>query len=69
MKNWFLFTFLTSQYLNSIEMEEEEHAPGTTLAKGELELINRILYIQNLPPDVTDEMLSFLFQQYVNFFF
>jgi RNA recognition motif-containing protein len=33
--------------------------------KDEQELPNRILYITNLPPDVTDEMLSVLFQQYV----
>ncbi|CAI2165926.1 14502_t:CDS:2 [Funneliformis geosporum] len=48
------------------EEEEDENAPEVT-SKGEMELINRILYIQNLPPDVTDEMLSFLFQQYPGF--
>jgi RNA recognition motif-containing protein len=53
-----------SYYL--IEVEEEETTPATTGAKEEAEPINRILYIQNLPPDVTDEMLSYLFQQYVH---
>ncbi|CAJ0638833.1 5027_t:CDS:2 [Entrophospora sp. SA101] len=35
--------------------------------QSEIESPNRILYIQNLPSDVTDEMLSFLFQQYPGF--
>ncbi|GES82641.1 U1 small nuclear ribonucleoprotein A [Rhizophagus clarus] len=46
---------------------EEETTPGATGIKEEAEPINRILYIQNLPPDVTDEMLSYLFQQYPGF--
>jgi len=54
-----------------IEMEEETDLPpisgGSVNVKGELEPLNRILYIQNLPPDVTDEMLSYLFEQYPGF--
>ena len=48
---------------------EEDEGPEPTLSKDEHEPINRILYIQNLPSDVTDEMLSCLFQQYVYVFF
>ena len=47
-------------------MEEDEGLELTGLSKDEHEPINRILYIQNLPSDVTDEMLSCLFQQYVS---
>ncbi|CAB4394250.1 RNA-binding domain-containing protein [Rhizophagus irregularis] len=50
-----------------IETEVEETTSATTVVKEEAEPINRILYIQNLPPDVTDEMLSYLFQQYPGF--
>ncbi|CAJ0833291.1 18980_t:CDS:2, partial [Entrophospora sp. SA101] len=45
--------------------QREEEEPKTQ--QSEIESPNRILYIQNLPPDVTDEMLSFLFQQYPGF--
>ncbi|CAG8639292.1 16026_t:CDS:2, partial [Racocetra fulgida] len=38
------------------EMDEGEVPMVPTAPKGELEPQNRILYIQNLPPDVTDEM-------------
>ncbi|CAG8553203.1 11305_t:CDS:10, partial [Acaulospora colombiana] len=54
-----------------IEMEDETEPSSTSGvsvdAKGEQEPLNRILYIQNLPPDVTDEMLSYLFEQYPGF--
>ncbi|CAG8567260.1 8535_t:CDS:2 [Acaulospora morrowiae] len=53
-----------------IEMEDEtdlSQPSGVNITKGEQEPLNRILYIQNLPPDVTDEMLSFLFEQYPGF--
>ncbi|CAG8551491.1 5066_t:CDS:2, partial [Cetraspora pellucida] len=49
------------------EMDEGEVPMVPTAPKGELEPQNRILYIQNLPPDVTDEMLSYLFEQYPGF--
>ncbi|CAG8848693.1 19258_t:CDS:2, partial [Racocetra persica] len=48
-------------------MDEGEVPMVPTAPKGELEPQNRILYIQNLPPDVTDEMLSYLFEQYPGF--
>ncbi|CAG8608688.1 1290_t:CDS:2, partial [Paraglomus occultum] len=51
----------------SEQMEEDEGLEPTALSKDEHEPINRILYIQNLPSDVTDEMLSCLFQQYPGF--
>ncbi|KAG9292057.1 hypothetical protein G9A89_017957 [Geosiphon pyriformis] len=49
----------------SEQMEEDDEA-GVEF-RGEQEPLNRILYIMNLPPDVTDEMLSYLFQQYPGF--
>ncbi|CAG8437401.1 15526_t:CDS:2 [Funneliformis caledonium] len=55
----------TKRAANGGKEERESESPEIEVTvKGEMELINRILYIQNLPPDVTDEMLSFLFQQY-----
>ncbi|CAG8672478.1 20320_t:CDS:2 [Dentiscutata erythropus] len=50
-----------------IEMDESDVSMVPTAPKGEVEPQNRILYIQNLPPDVTDEMLSYLFEQYPGF--
>ncbi|RHZ79635.1 hypothetical protein Glove_143g11 [Diversispora epigaea] len=57
-----------------IEMEDETELPATgtgvnagATGTNETEPLNRILYIQNLPPDVTDEMLSYLFEQYPGF--
>ncbi|CAG8802964.1 45246_t:CDS:2 [Gigaspora margarita] len=50
-----------------IEMDENDVPMVPTAPKGEVEPQNRILYIQNLPPDVTDEMLSYLFEQYPGF--
>lgn len=51
-------------------MEDETELPATgagvsagAAGASETEPLNRILYIQNLPPDVTDEMLSYLFEQ------
>ncbi|CAG8458338.1 11222_t:CDS:2 [Ambispora gerdemannii] len=50
----------------SVRMEEDEEQEAM-ISRGEPEALNRILYIMNLPPDVTDEMLSYLFQQYPGF--
>ncbi|CAG8469245.1 12025_t:CDS:2 [Ambispora leptoticha] len=50
----------------SEKMDEDEDQEAM-ISHGEPEALNRILYIMNLPPDVTDEMLSYLFQQYPGF--
>jgi len=50
------------------EHESEGEPMDTDVAKTEVEeLPNRILFLQNLVADVTEAMLSYLFQQYPGF--
>ncbi|KAI9296525.1 RNA recognition protein [Neoconidiobolus thromboides FSU 785] len=49
------------------EDETEESANKKASNEETEEEANRILYIENLPAEATDEMVSFLFQQYAGF--
>ncbi|KAJ3337033.1 hypothetical protein HDU93_001752 [Gonapodya sp. JEL0774] len=60
------------------DMETEEPTPAsaptttaalttTTISSVAATLPNRVLFVSNLPPEITDEMLGFLFQQYAGY--
>lgn len=51
--------------LTRIDAMEEDSGDETTLVAVPLELPSTILWIQSLPNEITNDMLSPLFQQYV----